>query len=98
MSDDEDAMAFGPGVSELVAEVENQMAEGAPLKLEGGDSGLDLPEILLESSHCCQFATRVSSSNAVGLGDILDLVLSQEFGRFVFAVYLSCKCGVLCTI
>ena len=51
MSDDEDAVAFGPGISELVAEVENQMAEGAPSQLEGGNAGLVLPELLLESSH-----------------------------------------------
>ena len=81
MSDDEAVLSFGPGLSELVAAVENQMASSNPL-LDGSGSGLDLPELLMETSHCCQFAARVSSSNVTGLSELLDVVLSQEFGKF----------------
>ena len=80
MSDDEAGQSFGPGLAELVAEVENQMAgEGAQLGGSGGD--LELSGLLLETSHCCQFAARVSSANIAGLSDLLDVVLSQEFGK-----------------
>ena len=80
MSDDEAGQSFGPGLAELVAEVENQMAgEGAQLGGSGGD--LELSGLLLETSYCCQFAARVSSANIAGLSDLLDVVLSQEFGK-----------------
>ena len=80
MSDDDAGQSFGPGSAELVAEVENQMAgEGAQLGGSGGD--LELSGLLLETSYCCQFAARVSSANIAGLGDLLDVVLSQEFGK-----------------
>ena len=80
MSDDEEGQSFGPGFAELVAEVENQMAgEGAQLGGSGGD--LELSGLLLETSYCCQFAARVSSANIAGLSDLLDIVLSQEFGK-----------------
>ena len=80
MSDDEAGQSFGPGLAELVAEVENQMAgEGAQLGGSGGD--LELSGLLLETSYCCQFAARVSSDNIAGLSDLLDVVLSQEFGK-----------------
>ena len=80
MSDDEAGQSFGPGLAELVAEVENQMAgEGAQLGGSGGDP--ELSGLLLETSYCCQFAARVSSANIAGLSDLLDVVLSQEFGK-----------------
>ena len=80
MSDDEAGQSFGPGLAKLVAEVENQMAgEGAQLGGSGGD--LESSGLLLETSYCCQFAARVSSANIAGLGDLLDVVLSQEFGK-----------------
>ena len=80
MSDDDAGQSFGPGLAELVAEVENQMAgEGAQLGGSGGD--LELSGLLLETSYCCQFAARVSSAKIAGLGDLLDVVLSQEFGK-----------------
>ena len=80
MSDDEAGQSFGPGLAELVAEVENQMAgEGAQLGGSGGD--LELSGLLLETSYCCQFAARVSSANIAGLSDLLDVVLSQEIGK-----------------
>ena len=85
MSDDRKLLSFGPGIDELVAEVENQMAVAHPT-LGGSHVGLHLPELMLETSHCCQFATRVSSSNVSGLGDLLDLVLSQEFGKCIFDI------------
>ena len=85
MSDDEESLSFGPGIAELVAEVENQMAVANP-QLEGSNVGLDLPELMLETSHSCQFAVRVSSSNVAGLGDLLNLVLSQEFGKCIFDI------------
>ena len=81
MSEDEEELSFGPGLSELVAVVEEQMASSNPA-LGGSGEGLDLPEILMATSHCCQFTSRVSSANIVGLGDLLDVVLSQEFGEF----------------
>ena len=80
MSEDEGELSFGPGLSELVAVVEQQMASSNPLDGSGG--GLDLPEILMATSHCCQFTSRVSSANIVGLSDLLDVLLSQEFGKF----------------
>ena len=79
MSDDDEVLSFGPGLSELVAAVETQMTSSNP-PLEGSGSGLDLPELLMETSHCCQFAARVSSSNVTGLGGLMGVVLSQEFG------------------
>ena len=80
MSDDEAGQSFGPGLAELVAEVENQMGgEGAQLGGSGGD--LELSGLLLDTSYCCQFAARVSSANIAGLSDLLDVVLSQEFGK-----------------
>ena len=80
MSDDEAGQSFDPGLAELVAEVENQMVgEGAQLGGSGGN--LELSGLLLETSYCCQFAARVSSANIAGLGDLLDVVLSQEFGK-----------------
>ena len=80
MPDDEAGQSFGPGLAELVAEVENQMAgEGAQLGGSAGD--LELSGLLLETSYCCQFAARVSSANIAGLSDLLDVVLSQEFGK-----------------
>ena len=81
MSEDEGELSFGPGLSELVAVVEQQMASSNP-PLDGSGGGLDLPEILMATSHCCQFTSRVSSANIVGLSDLLDVVLSQEFGKF----------------
>ena len=89
MSDDEACQSFGPGLAELVAEVENQMAgEGAQLGGSGGSGGdLELSGLLLETSYCCQFAARVSSANVAGLGDLLDVVLSQEFGKCSLRIF-----------
>ena len=65
MSDDEEGQSFDPGLADLVAEVENQMAgEGAQLGGSGGE--LELSGLLLETSYCCQFAARVSSANIAG--------------------------------
>ena len=94
MSDDEESLSFVPGIHELVAEVETQMAVVRP-PLGGSTVGLDLPELMLETSHCCQFAPRVSSSNVSGLGDLLDLVLSQEFGECKFYIRIRCKCHIV---
>ena len=78
MLEDEANQSFGPELEEMVTEVEDQMAmQGAEL----GGGGLNLPDLMLETSQCCQFATRVSSLNIAGLGDLLDVVLSQEFGK-----------------
>ena len=79
-SEDEGELSFGSGLSELVAVVEQQMASSNP-PLDGS-GGLDLPETLMATSHCCQFTSRVSFANIVGLSDLLDVVLSQEFGKF----------------
>ena len=88
MSDNERALSFGPGLSALVAEVESQMAEERT-QLGGSGGELDLPNLMLETSYCCQFAARVSSANFAGLGDLLDVVLSQEFGKWVFGIPFS---------
>ena len=65
MSDDEAGQSVDPGLADLVAEVENQMAEkGAQLGGSGGE--LELSGLSLETSYCCQFAARVSSANIAG--------------------------------
>ena len=88
MSDDESGQSFGPGLADLVAEVENQMAgEGSQLGGSGGE--LELSGLLLETSYCCQFAARVSSANIAGLGDLLDVVLSQEFGKCALRIFFD---------
>ena len=90
MSDDEAGQSFDPGLADLVAEVENQMAgEGAQLGGSGGE--LELSGLLLKTSYCCQFAARVSSANIAGLGDLLDVVLSQEFGKCAFRILFYCQ-------
>ena len=85
MSDDERLLSFGPSLSALVAEVESQMAEERT-QLDGSGGELELPDLMLETSYCCQFAARVSSANFAGLGDLLDVVLSLEFGKWVFGM------------
>ena len=90
MSDDEAGQSFDPGLAHLVAEVENQMAgEGAQLSGSGGE--LELSGLLLETSYYCQFAARVSSANIAGLGDLLDVVLSQEFGKCALRILFYCQ-------
>ena len=90
MSDDEAGQSFDPGLADLVAEVQNQMAgEGAQLGGSGGE--LELSGLLLEVSYCCQFAARVSSANIAGLGDLLDVVLSQEFGKCALRILFYCQ-------
>ena len=90
MSDDEAGQSFDPGLVDLVAEVVNQMAgEGAQLGGSGGE--LELSGILLETSYCCQFAARVSSANIAGSGDLLDVVLSQEFGKCALRILFYCQ-------
>ena len=85
MSDDERELSFGPGLSALVVEVESQMAEERT-QLGGSGGELELPDLMLETSYCCQFAARVSSANFAGLGNLLDVVLSQEFCKWVFGI------------
>ena len=85
MSVDEGAQSFGPGLSALVSEAENQMAEERP-QLGGSGGELELPDLMLETSYCCQSAARVSSANFASLGDLLDVVLSHEFGKGVFGI------------
>ena len=81
MSENEDALAFGASLSDFVSEVANQMAGLDAPTFEESGVGLNLPDLMLEASPCCQLSTRVTASNVAGLGDLLDLVLSQEFGE-----------------
>ena len=89
MSESEDVLAFGASLSDLVSEVANQMSGASGPAFEETGAGLNLPALMLETSHCCQLSAQVSSSTVTGLGELLDLVLSQDFGyvkpyRFVF--------------
>ena len=90
MSDEEGVLSFSGELSALVAEVEDQMAAGNPPLDESG-SGLDLSAVLMENNQCYQFAARVSASNVGDLGCLLDVVLSQEFGKYWFYIYFLHK-------
>ena len=77
MSQESDGLSFGVLLSELVSEVENQLPVCGAVTSEGFDTGLGLPELLLEASHCCRLATRVYTANVSGLVKIRGLFLSQ---------------------
>ena len=81
ISENDDALAFGASLSDLVSEVANQMAGVNAPTFEETGAGLNRPDLMLEASQCCQLSTRVTASNVAGLGKLFDLVLSQEFGE-----------------
>ena len=80
MEDDEGSLSFGAAHSETVSEVENQMGVGNESAVVANDVGLDLPDLMLEESQsrCCQLASRLASSNATGVCDLLDVVLRNS--------------------
>ena len=91
MSESVDVLAFGATLSYLVSEVAYQMADASVSSFEERGTGLNLQDLMLETSHCCQRSARVSSITVTGFGKLLDLVLSQEFGKFNQSfVWFSC--------
>ena len=76
---------------------EIQLAECGTVTAEV-DAVLAFSELLLEASHCCQFATLVSEINVGGLGEILDLIWSQEFvkSEFLLRVFVALSLSVDC--
>ena len=88
MEEDEGSLSFGAARSETVSEVENQMGVGNESAVVANDVGLDLPDLMLQDSQsrCCELASRLASSNVTGVCDLLDVVLSQQFGECLHIV------------
>ena len=60
------------------------MAENTNTSGDDGGTGLDLPDLLVNRGQCCQLSARRSEVHLAGFGEIMVLMLSQEFGGYSF--------------
>ena len=81
MTENQEDDTFDVELSELVSEVEGRLVAvtGTSTLHAGGE--LNLSELSLSSEPCCLIASRVTAANVEGLIELLDLALSQEFGK-----------------
>ena len=75
MADYPEEDTFGMSLTELVCDVDGRQAETAEAPAW---RDLDLSELSLSTEPCCCLS---SAANIAGLAELLDLVLSQEFGK-----------------
>ena len=81
MADYPEEDTFGMSLIELVCDVDGRLAETAEAPLIPTGRDLDLSELSLSTEPCCRLSLRVAAANIAGLAELLDLVVSQEFGK-----------------